>query len=136
MKTVPFNTYVGPEKPELLLITCSACTLYSREAIQLLGLKDRVGLLKMGTTWPLPPKLLKKYLSLTDKILFVEEVLPFLEENVKIIAAEQAKEIGAKTFYGKNSGRHSHDRRDESGFCRLRPGQNHGDRLSGHVQGV
>ncbi len=100
----PFNTYVGPEKPELLLITCSACTLYSREAIHLLGLKDRVGLLKIGTTWPLPPKLIKKYLSLTDKILFIEEVLPFLEENIKIIAAEQAKDIGAKTFYGKNSG--------------------------------
>ncbi len=100
----PFNTYVGPEKPELLLITCSACTLYSREAIQLLGLKDRVGLLKMGTTWPLPPKLIKKYLSLTDKILIIEEVLPFLEENIKIIAAEEAREIGAKTFYGKNSG--------------------------------
>jgi indolepyruvate ferredoxin oxidoreductase alpha subunit len=34
----------------------------------------------------------------------VEEVLPFLEEHVKILAAEQAKEIGVKTFYGKNDG--------------------------------
>jgi indolepyruvate ferredoxin oxidoreductase alpha subunit len=100
----PFNTYVGPEKPELLLITSSACTLYSREAIQILGLKERVGLLKMGTTWPLPPKLIKKYLSLTDKVLIVEEVLPFLEENIKVLAAEQAWEIGIKTFFGKNSG--------------------------------
>jgi indolepyruvate ferredoxin oxidoreductase alpha subunit len=100
----PFNTYEGPEKPELLIITSSACTLYSREAIHLLNLSDRVGLLKLGTTWPLPPNLLKKYLSLTDAILIVEEVLPFLEENVKIIAAETAKEVGIKTFYGKNEG--------------------------------
>ncbi len=100
----PFNTYVGPEKPELLLITSSACTLYSREAVHLLGLQSRVGVLKMGTTWPLPPGLIMKYLSLTDKILFVEEVLPFLEENVKILAAEQAKEIGVKIFHGKNDG--------------------------------
>jgi indolepyruvate ferredoxin oxidoreductase alpha subunit len=97
----PFNTYRGPEKPDLLLITSSACNLYSREAIHLLGLKDRVGLLKLGTTWPLPSKLVKKYLSMTDKILIVEEVIPFLEENIKILAAEEAKEIGIKTFYGK-----------------------------------
>ncbi|MCX5916221.1 MAG: thiamine pyrophosphate-dependent enzyme [Deltaproteobacteria bacterium] len=100
----PFNTYRGPKKPELLLITSSACNLYSREAIHLMGLENRVGLLKLGTTWPLPPKLLKKYLSLTDKILIVEEVIPFLEENVKILAAEQAGEIGVKTFFGKKEG--------------------------------
>ncbi len=50
----PFNTYQGPKKPELLVITSSVCNLYCREAIHLLGLKDRVGLLKLGTTWPLP----------------------------------------------------------------------------------
>jgi indolepyruvate ferredoxin oxidoreductase alpha subunit len=100
----PFNSYEGPEKPELLVITSSACHLYSREAIHLLGLDHRVGVLKIGTTWPLPTRLLVKYLSLTDKIMIVEEVLPFLEENVKIIAAENAGETGIKTFYGKNEG--------------------------------
>lgn len=100
----PFNTYEGPEEPELLIMTSSACTLYSREAIRLLDLKGRVGLLKMGTTWPLPPKLIVKYLSMTDRILIVEEVISFLEDNVKIIAADQAKTIGAKTFYGKSDG--------------------------------
>lgn len=100
----PFNTYQGPEKTELLVITCSACTFYCREAIHLLGLKERVGLLKLGTTWPLPPKLLMKYMAMTDKIMVVEEVIPFLEESVKILAAERAGEIGIKTFYGKNDG--------------------------------
>jgi len=100
----PFNTYTGPEKPELLIITCSACNLYSREAVHLLNAKERVGILKMGTTWPLPPKLIARHLALTDKVLFVEEVLPFLEENVKVIAAETAAEVGIKKFYGKNDG--------------------------------
>jgi len=100
----PFNTYEGPERPDLLLITSSACYLYSREAVNVLGVRDRVGLLKMGTTWPLPPKLLARHLAGTDRIMIVEEVLPFLEENVKILAAEQAARIGAKTFYGKNDG--------------------------------
>jgi indolepyruvate ferredoxin oxidoreductase alpha subunit len=100
----PFNRYTGPEKPELLIITCSACNLYCQEAIKILGVEDKVGLLKMGTTWPLPPKLIKRHLSKTDKILIVEEVLPFMEENVKVLALEIASEIGLKKFYGKNDG--------------------------------
>jgi len=100
----PFNIYTGPEKPELLLITCSACNLYSREAIEILGVQDRVGLLKMGTTWPLPPKLMEKYLGICDRILIVEEVIPFLEENIKILAVELAPKIGVKNFYGKRDG--------------------------------
>jgi indolepyruvate ferredoxin oxidoreductase alpha subunit len=100
----PFNTYSGPESPELLIITGSACHLYSREAIQLLGAQDRVGLLKLGTTWPLPPVLMEKHLSRTDKILVVEEVIPFLEESIKILAAELAPKIGIKTFFGKRDG--------------------------------
>ena len=100
----PFNTYTGPEKPELLVITCSACNLYSKEAIELLGVQDRVGLLKLGTTWPLPPKFMEKYLSICDNILIVEEVIPFLEENIKILAAELAPTIGVKNFHGKRDG--------------------------------
>jgi indolepyruvate ferredoxin oxidoreductase, alpha subunit len=100
----PFNSYSGPKKPELLLITSSACFLYSQEAIDMLSLQKRVGILKLGCTWPLPPKLLKKYLSLTKKILIVEEVLPFLEENVKTLAMGMLKELGIKTFYGKMDG--------------------------------
>ncbi|MEE9557589.1 MAG: thiamine pyrophosphate-dependent enzyme [Candidatus Adiutricales bacterium] len=100
----PFNTYQGPEKPELLIMTTSVCSLYAREALNILGLEDRVGLLKLGTSWPLPPNLIKKHLKSTDRILFIEEVLPFMEENVKVLAAEMAAEVGVKEFFGKNSG--------------------------------
>ncbi len=100
----PFNTYEGPENPDLLIITSSACTLYSREAITLLGVKDRVGILKLATTWPLPPRLIKKHLCSSDNILVVEEVLPILEENIKILAAEMVHETGPTLFFGKHSG--------------------------------
>jgi indolepyruvate ferredoxin oxidoreductase alpha subunit len=99
----PFNTYQGPEKPTLLIITSSACYLYAREAAHILNVEDRVGILKLGTTWPLPPNLLKKHMASTDSILVVEEVMPFMEENVKVLAAEMAAEIGIKNFYGKKS---------------------------------
>ena len=96
-----FNEYVGPAKPQLLIITSSACFLYAEEALRMLTLQKRAGILKLATTWPLPPKLLKKYMLLTNKIMIVEEVLPFLEENVKVLAAGLFKQIGGKTFYGK-----------------------------------
>jgi len=98
----PFNEYKGPETPDLLILTTGVCRLYSKEALYELGLEPKVGILSLGTTWPLPASLIKEYLSRTDKILFVEEILPFLEENVKILAAETASEIGVKTFYGKS----------------------------------
>jgi len=97
----PFNSYIGPGKPELLIITSSACFLYSREAVEWLGLQKRVGILKLSCTWPLPEKLLKKYLRLTDRVMVVEEVLPFLEENIKVAAMGMLKAVGVKTFYGK-----------------------------------
>ncbi|OPY87366.1 MAG: indolepyruvate ferredoxin oxidoreductase [Smithella sp. PtaU1.Bin162] len=100
----PFNTYSGPAKPELLLITSSACFLYSQEAISMLNLQKRVGILKLGCTWPPPPQLLKKHLKSTGKVLIVEEILPFLEENVKALAAGMAEDIGIKKYYGKMDG--------------------------------
>ncbi|MBN1221690.1 MAG: 4Fe-4S binding protein [Candidatus Aminicenantes bacterium] len=100
----PYNTYSGPDNPELLVIASSVCSLYSREAIHLLEAEERVGLLKLGTTWPLPPMLVKKHLERSEKVLIVEEVIPFLEDNIKILAADFAPQIGAKAFFGKNDG--------------------------------
>lgn len=100
----PFNRYEGPEHPEVLLVTGSACYLYSREAIELLGVEDRVGLLKLGTTFPLPPAYMARQLARADVIFTVEEVLPFLEDNIKILAAGRGSEIGIKTFHGRSDG--------------------------------
>ncbi len=100
----PFNHYAGAAKPELLIITSSACFLYADEAVEMLGLQKRVGILKLSTTWPLPPKMLEKNLRRTNKILIVEEVMPFLEENVKVLAAGLTGRIGIKTFFGKYDG--------------------------------
>jgi indolepyruvate ferredoxin oxidoreductase, alpha subunit len=100
----PFNTYTGPDKPVLLVITSSACNLYAMEAIHLLGVEDRVGLLKLATTWPLPPQLLAKRLATTDTVMIIEEVIPFIEEGVKVLAAERVDEIGPKRFLAKRDG--------------------------------
>ena len=102
-ETSKFNKYIGPERPELLIITSGSSWLYSQEALMLTDLKASVGILKIGTTWPLPKKLILEHLGKTDKILITEEVDPFLEGNVKEIAANFSVEIGPKTFFGKSS---------------------------------
>jgi indolepyruvate ferredoxin oxidoreductase alpha subunit len=100
----PFNHYTGPERPEILVVSSSACAVYSMEAIEILGLGDRVGLLKLGTTWPLPAALLQRRLAQAGAVLVVEESQDFLEEALKAFAAEKAPDVGVKTFYGKGSG--------------------------------
>lgn len=100
----PFNTYSGPDNPELLVITSSAAALYSKEALAMLGQQQQVGLLKLGTTWPLPPRLLSECLAGARKVLVVEEGTPFLEDNVKALAAEEARMLGIKVFHGRKDG--------------------------------
>ena len=100
----PFNLYLGPERPELLVVTCGPGWMYVREALANMGVENRVGIVKLGTTWPLPKSFLMEHLKKADRILFVEEVDPFLENNVKELYAQRAAELGVKTFLGKASG--------------------------------
>jgi len=100
----PFNWYTGPERPELLIVTCGSGWYYSLEAVRTLGLESSVGILKLGTTWPLPEKLVQQHLARTDKVLVVEEVDPFLEGNLKELVGDTFSALGPLTFYGKRSG--------------------------------
>jgi indolepyruvate ferredoxin oxidoreductase alpha subunit len=99
-----FNVYRGPESPELLVVTCGPGWLYVLEALANMGVENRAGIVKLGTTWPLPKSFLMEHLKKANRILFVEEVDPFLENNIKEFCAQRAAELGAKTFLGKASG--------------------------------
>jgi len=99
----PFNFYRGPEKPELMVITSGSGWMYSLEALINLNVQERVGVLKLGTTWPLPESFVIEHLKKADRILFIEEVDPFLENNVKEIYAQSCLVLGLKAFFGKAS---------------------------------
>jgi indolepyruvate ferredoxin oxidoreductase, alpha subunit len=99
----PFNWYVGPENPELLLVTSGSGWLYSVEAVKMLSAKDSVGILKLGTTWPLPRNLVSARLLQTSNVLVVEEIDLFLEDNLKVLAADIAPGRTWR-FFGKASG--------------------------------
>ncbi len=79
----PWNRYIGPEKPELLIITTGTGWLYANESVQLLNIENRVGLLRIATVSPLPLKLIKKVISLASKVLVLEEIEPFLEIQLR-----------------------------------------------------
>jgi indolepyruvate ferredoxin oxidoreductase alpha subunit len=100
----PFNRYVGPDKADLLIITGGSCWLYSQDAIEALKLRDRVGILKLGTLWPLPERFVTEHLNKSDKVLFVEEIDPFLERSVMELAGNFPPNAVRPTFYGKRSG--------------------------------
>lgn len=99
-----FNNYQGPESPELLIITSGTSWTYTLEAVKLMSLQAKVGILKLGTTWPLPKNLLKEHIKKSKRVLFVEDVDPFIEESVMAVVSGFSEQVGHKEFFGKLSG--------------------------------
>jgi indolepyruvate ferredoxin oxidoreductase alpha subunit len=97
-----FNVYDGPERPELLIICGGSGMTCSQEAVEILGLQERVGILKIGTLWPFPTEKVKAHLRSTGSVLVVEEVDPFIEVHVKGALADANPK--GKRVYGRESG--------------------------------
>ncbi|MCF8061824.1 MAG: 4Fe-4S binding protein [Deltaproteobacteria bacterium] len=100
----PWNGYTGPEGVSTLVVASGLSATYGLEAIQTLDLGDRVGLLKLGTTWPLPRERILERVGRADTVCFLEEVDPFVEEGVKVVCAENGDRAGRIRFLGKNDG--------------------------------
>ncbi|MBI1958187.1 MAG: indolepyruvate ferredoxin oxidoreductase, partial [Candidatus Rokubacteria bacterium] len=103
-ETSPFNGYQGPADARRLIIVTGPGFTYAVEAVALLGVTNAVGVLKLGTTWPLPERLLLSHLGHAREVLFLEEIEPFIETEVKALYAQHAAELGLIAFLGKASG--------------------------------
>jgi len=68
------------------IVTSGVSSTYVADALRELGLTDKVRLLKLGFTHPLPEALLGDFLTPLTKVLVVEELEPFLEEGLKAVA--------------------------------------------------
>ncbi|NPA94091.1 MAG: indolepyruvate ferredoxin oxidoreductase subunit alpha [Thermodesulfobacteria bacterium] len=97
-----FNTKTGQGKLGIVASGVSAC--YVEDAISELGVADKVTFLKLGFPYPFPRKLLEGFLADVDKVLVVEELEPFLEDELKIICKETGRDI---PVLGKASGHFS-----------------------------
>jgi len=101
---VPFNTYAGPEHPDLIIVTSGIGYLFSREAVELLGLREKVGIARLGTTWPLPESWLGGIIANSQHFLVIEEVDPFIEGSLKEFLGGNPRVHGPKKVYGRTTG--------------------------------
>lgn len=100
----PFNGYLGPERPELVVVAAGLAFLYAREAVIELGLEERVGILKLGLVHPFPEGAALEALGRCPQLLVVEQVEPFVEEGLRLVHSTHAAELGQRTILGKGSG--------------------------------
>jgi indolepyruvate ferredoxin oxidoreductase alpha subunit len=61
---------------------------YAADAIRNLGLKDAIATLKVETAHPLPEERIKTLLQRTKKLLVIEELEPFMENQLRELAYE------------------------------------------------
>lgn len=97
----PLNKAIVVDGAKLGIITLGVSFTYAREALDILGLKERVSLLKLTWHNPLPRSVIVDFLTLHDKVLILEEVDPIVENEIKALAYE----YNLKTrIYGKLTG--------------------------------
>jgi indolepyruvate ferredoxin oxidoreductase alpha subunit len=99
VNTWKYNSLVPAKNAKFGIITNGISYSYVVEALRLLNMTDKVSLLKIGTPYPLPEKLVKDLIFSVPEVLIVEELEPFIETHVKAIA----QECGARVrIHGKD----------------------------------
>jgi indolepyruvate ferredoxin oxidoreductase alpha subunit len=88
-ETTPMNQIIEGDK-SIGFITSGISYQYVREAF------PAAAVLKLGMTFPLPEKLIRKFAASVGKLAVVEELDPFLEEQIK--AMDIALHVGKNTL--------------------------------------
>jgi indolepyruvate ferredoxin oxidoreductase alpha subunit len=99
-ETWPYNQIIGQGKWGI--VANGVSFNYVNDAVRDLGISDKVSILKLGFSWPLPRKLIVRFLKQVEKVLVVEELEPVMENDLKAIAQENGIMIPIK---GKGMGR-------------------------------
>ena len=83
---------------KLGIIASGVCYLYAKEALKELNLE--LPLLKLGFFYPLPEKKIKNFIKNLSQVLIVEELEPYLENEVERLAkdANPKLKINGKNF--------------------------------------
>jgi indolepyruvate ferredoxin oxidoreductase alpha subunit len=97
-----WNNLDSHDKIELLTISTGVCHRYVEEAVELL--KDiKVGCMSLVTTHPLPKEFLLNAMKGIERVLFIEEIDPFVEDDVRsLVVNHPSGEI--PQFHGKRTG--------------------------------
>jgi indolepyruvate ferredoxin oxidoreductase alpha subunit len=80
-ETFPMNKVIWNKK-KLGIVTSGVAYQYAREVF------PEASFLKLGMTWPLPQKMIKDFAIQIEKLIVIEELDPFLEDNIKSMGIE------------------------------------------------
>jgi indolepyruvate ferredoxin oxidoreductase alpha subunit len=75
-ETFPLNQ-ISWGKRDLGIVTSGVAYQYAREVF------PEASFLKLGMSWPLPEKMIKSFAEGVEKLIVIEELDPFLEDNIK-----------------------------------------------------
>lgn len=76
------HNHIEMRNPSLGIITSGTAYQYCREVF------PEASTLKLGMVWPLPTELIQEFTSRVERVVVVEELDPFLEENVRLMGVE------------------------------------------------
>ncbi len=77
-ETFPLNQLIPGER-RLGIISSGVAYQYAREVF------PKASFLKLGMCYPLPQNLIRNFASKVDRLIVIEELDPFLEENIKVM---------------------------------------------------
>jgi len=82
-ETFPFNRIergsgTGGQRP-LGIVTCGVAYQYAKEVF------PDASILRLGMTYPLPPRLIREFAASVSRLIVIEELDPFLEEEIKLL---------------------------------------------------
>jgi indolepyruvate ferredoxin oxidoreductase alpha subunit len=83
-----FNTIVG--LGELGIVCSGVSRTYCADAVAELGLADKISILNLGFSNPLPQKRIADFLKDKTKVLVVEELESFFEDALRVVAQKNA----------------------------------------------
>lgn len=92
----PFNTVRGEGK--VGIIASGIARSYLADVLAEQGWEDKVSVLDLGMSWPLPTKLFEDFLQHVTKVIVIEELEPQVENAVRTLVQE--KGLGLQV-YGK-----------------------------------
>jgi indolepyruvate ferredoxin oxidoreductase alpha subunit len=84
-----YNQIIGNGKWGI--VTNGVSLSYVQDAVNDLGIGDKVTILRLGFSYPMPENMIVKFLTRVEKVLVVEELEPVMENDIRSIA--QSKEI-------------------------------------------
>jgi indolepyruvate ferredoxin oxidoreductase alpha subunit len=80
-ETFPFNR-IEWRDTGLGIVTCGVAYQYAREVF------PDASVLRLGMTYPVPPRLVRDFSARVDRLVVIEELDPFLEEELRLLGVE------------------------------------------------